>query len=108
MAPPSARNGVPYRWALGPWEREIPPAPQWLLALVAPPAPPPPPSHPIALARPFTGGVSNYALAALRRELAAVVGAGVGTRNSALFAASARLGSLCAAGLLPADAVAAD
>ncbi len=23
MAPPSARNGVPYRWALGPWEREF-------------------------------------------------------------------------------------
>ncbi len=104
MVPPSARDGVAYRWAPSPWEREIPPASAWLLALVAPPPPP----RPVAPARPFTGGVSSYALAALRGELAAVAGAGVGTRNAALFAASARLGSLCAAGMLPADAVAAD
>jgi hypothetical protein len=41
--PPSRhhRTDQPYRWLVAPWEIDAPPAPAWLLRLVARPAPPP-------------------------------------------------------------------
>ena len=41
VVPPSARNGVAYRWAPDPWGQPLPMAPAWLLDLVAPDEPPP-------------------------------------------------------------------
>lgn len=70
-----------YRWELSPWERVLPPAPQWLLRLIAPP---PPPAKPVASVRPYRGDASPYAKVALERELRAVAGAPAGSRNAAL------------------------
>lgn len=100
MAPPSPG----YRWTPSPWDRDLPPAPAWLLALIDPPK-----RAPVAAfaPRPFRGDASRYARAALERELSAVANAQTGARNQALYKASAALGSLAAAGMLPIQPVAA-
>lgn len=104
MCPPSARNGVAYRWTPAPWECALPQAPAWLLDMVAPFAAP---RAAAASVRPYRGEASAYAHVALERELKAVASAAPGARNAALFKAAASLGSLCAGGALPADPVAA-
>jgi hypothetical protein len=103
MVPPSARDGVAYRWTRAPWECAPPQAPAWLLDMVAPIEAP---RVPAASVRPYRGGASVYARVALDRELAAVASAAPGTRNDALNRAAFAMGSLCAAGALPADFVA--
>lgn len=92
-----------YRWEPSPWERNLPPAPAWLLRLIAPPTQPP---RRFGSVRPFGGDVSPYARAALEREPRAVAAAPAGVRNAARYKASASLGGLCAAGLLPVEPVA--
>lgn len=104
MCPPSARNGVAYLWTPAPWECTLPQAPAWLLDMVAPIEAP---RVAAASVRPYRGEASAYARVALERELKAVASAAPGARNAALFKAAASLGSLCAAGALPADPVAA-
>lgn len=104
MCPPSARNGVAYRWTSAPWEYALPQAPAWLLDMVAPIEAP---RVAAASVRPYRGEASAYARVALERELKAVASAAPGVRNAALFKAAASLGSLCAGGGLPADPVAA-
>ncbi len=104
MCPPSARNGVAYRWTPAPWECPLPRAPAWLLDMVAPIDA----ARVVAASvRPYRGEASAYACVALERELKAVASAAPGARNAALFRAAASLGSLCAGGALPADPVAA-
>jgi hypothetical protein len=105
MCPPSARGGVAYRWTPAPWESALPQAPAWLLDRVAP-LDWPKPAH-AASVQPYRGDASPYARAALERELRAVASAKRGARNAALYKAAASLGSLCAAGALPAEPVAA-
>ena len=102
MVPPSAREGVAYRWAPDPWCQPIMVAPLWLLALVAPDEPPPRP--PVAL-KSFSGDLHPYARAALDRECAAVANCGNGARNATLFKAAASLGALAAGGALSPQAV---
>lgn len=104
MVPPSARDGVAYRWTRAPWECALPQAPAWLLDMVAPIEVP---RVAAVSVRPYRGEASAYARVALERELKAVASAAPGARNAALFKAAASLGSLCAAGALPADPVAA-
>ncbi len=104
MCPPSARNGVAYLWAPAPLECALSQAPAWLLDMVAPIEAP---RVAAASVRPYRGEASAYARVALERELKAVASATPGARNAALFKAAGSLGSLCAAGALPADPVAA-
>ncbi|MCX7358138.1 MAG: bifunctional DNA primase/polymerase [Alphaproteobacteria bacterium] len=101
MAPPS----YGYRWVFDSWAQELPPAPEWLLALLDPP-----PRPPVSATYASVGGlgsritsVSAYASAVFERELAAVAKANRGERNQTLFKASARTGSLASAGMLPVE-----
>lgn len=103
MVPPSARDGVAYRWTRAPWECALPQAPTWLLDMVAPIEAP---RAAAASMRPYRGEASAYARVALERELAAVASAAPGTRNDALNRAAFALGSLCAAGALPVNVMA--
>ncbi len=104
MVPPSARDGVAYRWAPYPWGQPLPMAPAWLLDLVAPNEPP---ARPPAALKPFSGELHPYARAAMQHECAAVAGCANGARNATLFKAAASLGALAAGGALSAQAVAA-
>lgn len=82
--PPSVhhRTGRPYRWISPPWELTPPPAPAWLLRLVAPPPAPPATTAPDL---PPTGERGRrYAIGALRRAVAQVATARAGTRNHTL------------------------
>lgn len=82
--PPSVHpdTGRRYRWLLAPWELAPPPAPGWLLRLLAPSPLPPipaPPRYPDAPA-----GRRRYALAALRRAADRAASAPEGQRNDVL------------------------
>lgn len=98
MAPPSCGPAGPYRWAPAPFDLPIPPAPAWLIALVAARPPPPKAFTPIPWRAP-----TSYLQAALNAELNAVASARVGTRNASLFKAAARLGELAAGAGLSID-----
>jgi hypothetical protein len=96
--PPSAKNGTPYRWSLSrhPAHLPLPPAPEWLLAMIRPPVRPlraVPTSHEIRAA-------DRYAEAALRGELAEISRAAPGTRNTTLSRSAWALGRLVARGAL--------
>jgi len=82
--PPSIhhRTGVPYRWITSPWELTPPPAPAWLLRLLASPYEP-------TLATPsrLTSGDQPgrpYAIGALRKAVEEVATAPAGSRNCTL------------------------
>jgi len=83
--PPSIhpRTGRSYRWIVAPWDLTPPPAPAWLLRLVAPP---PAPAMSDVPKRLQDGGSTprRYAVAALRRAVERVATARQGTRNDAL------------------------
>jgi hypothetical protein len=105
LAPPSPG----YRWAFDSWAQELPPAPEWLLALLDPP-----PQAPVSATFAPVGGpgsritnVSAYASAVIERELAAVANANRGERNQTLYKASARTASLASAAMLPVETLAA-
>lgn len=98
-APPSPS----YRWAPSPFERDLPNAPRWLMALIDPPKLQQPPPAPV---RTYTGTMHPYARAALERELRAVAGTQAGGRNAALYKAAASLGGLASAGALPIEPLA--
>ncbi len=99
MAPPSPG----YKWVFGSHDLDLPMAPAWLLALIDPPAPMPA----SALWRTQAGyrspiaDLSAYAAAVFEREVAGVRNAKPSERNQTLYKASARLGSLAAAGMIP-------
>jgi len=85
--PPSRhwRTGRQYRWITPPWEIPPPPAPGWLLRLVAPPPAPSmlerSPRRPDAPER-----ARRYALAALRNAVQRVASAPQGSRNNTVNA----------------------
>jgi hypothetical protein len=107
--PPSTKGGASYRWEVKPSGCPLASAPAWLLDVVDPPAP-------LRLAlphRPIRAGsldrLARYGTTALDGECAAVAGMSPGSgRNQALFQASARLGELVGAGVLPRDHVEAE
>lgn len=102
IAPPS----VGYRWISSFETQEIPDAPLWLVELVDPLVAARPVSKAPSGQMPLIANVSAYAHAALEGELASVANAKPGERNSRLFKAAARLGSLIASGYLPCEPVA--
>lgn len=90
------RTGAPYRWIVAPWEMEPPPAPEWLLALLAPP---PPPARPARPAIP----TEDRAVRALMRSFGVVADAAPGTRNHALLRRATLMGGYVAAGAIGPD-----
>lgn len=98
--PPSIhhRTRMRYRWITPPWEIAAPPAPDWLLQLVAPlPKSPLPAPHPVA----NTGQPGRfYAIGALRRAVEQVATAPDGQRNDTLNRAAWSLSRFIADGLL--------
>lgn len=97
--PPSVhhRTGYRYRWITPPWEMSPPPAPGWLLRLVAP-SPPPICASPHLAA----GGLPGrpYAVAALRRAVEQVAVAPAGQRNDTLNRAAWSVARFISGGLL--------
>lgn len=71
----------PYRWLTPPWEVAPPPAPAWLLALLAPPPEPPARPAPKLLQG---DGARNYAVAVLHNAIRRAAAAGQGDRNNSL------------------------
>lgn len=105
VASPSVHpSGRRYAWDLHPNEWPIPPAPEWLGALVAPREVPVRP--PGGLAAPGAsinapaGRRAAYGRTALEAECGRVVLAPVGTRNATLNTAAFALGQLVAGGVL--------
>lgn len=98
--PPSRKPSGAYTWDRCPQFHDLAPLPDWLLALMLSEPPPREPVQPIRLA-----GSSNrlvrYVCAAIEGECGELARMAPGSgRNQRLFIASARLGSLCGAGLL--------
>lgn len=104
--PPSVHpdTGRRYRWLVAPWELAPPPAPGWLLRLLAPsplPLAAAPPCYPDV-----PGGRRRYALAALRRAADRAATAPKGQRNDLLNSETFRLTRFLAEGTLDATEVA--
>jgi hypothetical protein len=72
----------PYRWITPPWAIVPPPAPPWLLRLVAPPSESPLPAQPRTVLSGQPGRA--YAVGALRRAIEQVATAQQGQRNDTL------------------------
>ncbi len=93
MVAPSRRKGVSYRWVVAPWELAPPPAPEWLLALLAPPPPPPRPARAMV-------PTQDRAMRALMRSFSAIEGAPAGQRNQALHRRAVLIGGFVGAGAI--------
>lgn len=79
---PHVRTGLAYRWIIRPWDLDPPPAPGWLLRLVAPPV-----REPLPPARPLPDSSHRqrrYAVAALRHGVERAAAAPSGQRNHTL------------------------
>jgi hypothetical protein len=98
--PPSLhlRTRQPYRWLTAPWEVNPPPAPAWLLRLVAPP--PEPPILEAQRMAPTGQRGRKYAVGALRRAVEQVATAPAGQRNCTLNRATWSVSRFVADGLL--------
>lgn len=99
IAPPSRHaTGHRYRWAN---THALAPLPPWLAGLLTPSEPdePAPRALPRAANAPGQDRAARYLQAALDREIAELVRAPVGTRNTTLNRAAFRLGQLVGAGL---------
>lgn len=100
-APPSLHaSGRPYGWRSEP-PAQLPPAPGWMLELLAPPPPEPP--RPVRL----ESGLSAYVVAAVEGEAREVAQGPAGQRNNRLNLAAYRLGQLVGAGLVSEGSVTA-
>lgn len=95
--PPSVRPSGAYTWK--DWVPKVPKVPKKLLQDLVPPEPNR--YEPRKLDFISNAGVSRYAEVALTRELERVTCSMPGSRNHNLFIASANLGSLFAAGIIP-------
>ena len=105
--PPSLHpdTGRPYRWLVAPWELASPPAPSWLLRLLAPPPEPPLQMQPPRLADAVRDR-QRYALAALRHAAHRAATAPQGQRNDTLNTETFSLTRFLAEGTLDATEVA--
>lgn len=93
MVSPSKRAGGSYRWVTAPWDIAPPVAPDWLLALLAPP---PAPSRE---RRDFVAS-EGRALRALLKSAYVVADAPPGSRNFALLRRATLIGGYVAAGMI--------
>jgi hypothetical protein len=98
-------TGRPYRWLVAPWELAPPPAPSWLLGLLAPPRVPLLHELPPRLAD-AAGDRRRYALAALRHAADRTATAPPGRRNDTLNTETFSLTQFIADGTLDAAEVA--
>jgi hypothetical protein len=105
--PPSIhpRTRRPYRWIVPPWDLAPPPAPAWLLRLVAPLPEPAMPNEPPRL-RDTGEKARRYAVAALRRAADRVATTSRGSRNDTLNAETFGLTRFMAEGSLDASQIA--
>jgi putative DNA primase/helicase len=98
--PPARKSSGCYRWEVAPWEAALANAPAWLLELIDPPPAARPPHAPIRAGS--LDRLAKYAATAVNGECREVACTAAGRRNARLFRASARLGELVGAGLVPA------
>lgn len=102
VAPPSVHpSGHRYVWARLP-TIPLAPAPAWLLRRLLPP--PPKPRPPFRASSSY--GLSQYAIAALRKSAERVAQAPAGERNNSLNGAAYSLGRLAGAGHIQPDIIA--
>jgi len=106
--PPSIHPDTvaPYRWLVPPWELAPPPAPEWLLRLVAPPAAEEPRHEPPPQLVREAEGCRRYAFAALRHAADRAARAPQGQRNDTLNAETFSLTRFLVEGTLDASEVA--
>lgn len=99
--PPSrhVRTRRPYRWAVAPWDVAPPPAPAWLLRLMAP-APQAVPARRAFVLGTDPDRARRYAAGALRKAGERVASAGDGTRNHMLNVETYALARFVAEGSL--------
>ena len=97
--PPSRKPSGPYAWDASPFDVKVAPAPAWLMALFRSQPPPRPPAAPIRIGS--VDRLARYAAAAVNRECEALAACRAPGRNLKLFQASANLGELVAARMLP-------
>lgn len=99
--PPSEKPTGKYAWIDPPVATELPAeAPEWLLKLIDPPPLPPRSHEPIRITS--ADRMARYVAAAVNEECGELARMGANTgRNLKLFQASANLGTLIGAGLLP-------
>jgi hypothetical protein len=99
-APPSRKEAGAYSWVNGPGDIDLADAPHWLLELIDPPLPPSKPFEPVHIGS--LDRTTRYVEAAVNAECAELAGMAAGSgRNLKLFMASANLGQLVGANLLP-------
>jgi hypothetical protein len=101
--PPSRKPTGKYEWVIKPRDAELPPdAPEWLLQLIDPPPLPPRATRPLRVHT--ADRTARYVATAVNDECGELARMGPNTgRNLRLFQASANLGALVGAGLLPED-----
>jgi hypothetical protein len=99
VVPPSRKPAGAYLWAVRPWDCPLADAPEWLLTLIDPPPAPRP--APAAIRVGSLDRLARYAASAINAECGAVASTAAGGRNGRLFQASARIGELVGAGLIP-------
>ena len=87
------RTGAAYRWVVAPWDLAPPPAPEWLLSMLAPPPAPPRPARPVV-------PTGDAAMRALLRSFDVTSEAPPGGRNQALHRRSVLVGGFVGAGAL--------
>jgi hypothetical protein len=92
MLAPSRRKGRAYRWVTAPWDVSPPVAPEWLLAMLAPP--------PVVRPPPLFVATADRASRALLRSLDRLHAVKQGNRNAALNREAFIIGSYVAQGLL--------
>jgi hypothetical protein len=93
VSPSRNKRNQPYRWTVAPWEVAPPRAPDWLLALMAPPPPPPKPSRPVV-------PTTDRAMRAIFQSFGEVAGAPRGARNIALHRRAFFVGGFVGAGAI--------
>lgn len=99
-APPSRKPNGKYIWLDDPADTALAEAPAWLLELIDPPLPPARPFEPVRVAS--LERTARYVEAAVNAECGDLGRMAPGSgRNLKLFMASANLGQLVGAGLLP-------
>jgi len=100
--PPSRKPHGTYNWIRAPWDHDLADPPDWLVKLIGL-SPSPSPKTPLKLSS--CDRMARYVAAAVNGECIELARMGQGSgRNLRLFQASANLGSLVGAGLLPVQA----